>query len=96
MISRGDPRRARVRHGELGARAGRDAGWLAQFGPPIALVALLMTARWGAYQGPVVFSVPDVAHLLGAPLPRSGLAARRLRSALAAGAPAGALARRRS
>ncbi len=66
--------------------------WLAQFGPPIALGALLMTARWGGYHGPVVFSVPDVTHLLGAPLPRSGLAAGRLRSALAFGAPVGALA----
>ena len=66
--------------------------WLAQFGPPIALGALLMTARWGGYHGPVVYSVPDVTHLLGAPLPRSGLAVGRLRSALAAGAAAGALA----
>jgi hypothetical protein len=66
--------------------------WLAQFGPPIALAALLTTARWGGYQGPVVYSVPDVTHLLGAPLSRSGLATGRLRSALASGAPAGALA----
>jgi hypothetical protein len=66
--------------------------WLARFGPSIALAALLTTARWGAFQGPVVYSVPDVTHLLGAPLPRRGLAAGRLRSALAAGAVAGALA----
>jgi hypothetical protein len=65
--------------------------WLAQFGPPIALAALLATARWGGYQGPVVYSVADVTHLLGAPLSRRGLAARRLRSALAAGALAGTL-----
>jgi len=65
--------------------------WLAQFGPPIALGALLTTARWGAFHGPVVYSVPDVTHLLGAPLSRRGLAVGRLRSALAAGAPAGAL-----
>ena len=65
--------------------------WLAQFGPPIALAVLLTTARWGGYHGPVVYSVPDVTHLLGAPLPRSGLATGRLRSALAAGAPVGAL-----
>jgi hypothetical protein len=65
--------------------------WLEQFGPSIALVALLVTARWGAYQGPVVFSVADVAHMLGAPLPRRGLAIRRLVLGLATGALAGAV-----
>jgi hypothetical protein len=66
--------------------------WLAVTGPALALLALLLTTHWGAYQGPVVFSVADVAHLLGAPLPRRGLAARRLMLALAGGAAAGALA----
>ena len=65
--------------------------WLDQFGPSIALVALLVTARWGAYQGPLVYSVADVAHLLGAPLPRRGLAIRRLALGLASGALAGAV-----
>ena len=46
--------------------------------------------RWGAYHGPVVFTMADVAFLLGAPLPRRGLAARRLVLALAGGAAAGA------
>src|SRR3954471_15214182 len=64
---------------------------MARFGPPVALLALLVTAQWGAYQGPVVYSVPDVAHLLGAPLPRQGLAWRRLARGLAAGAAAGAV-----
>jgi len=64
---------------------------LARFGPPAALLGLLVTAQWGAYQGPVVFSVPDVAHLLGAPLPRRGLAWRRLARGLGAGALAGAV-----
>ena len=41
---------------------------VAQWGPSLALVALLALVRWGAVQGPVVFSVPDVAQLLGAPL----------------------------
>ena len=66
--------------------------WLAVTGPALALLALLLTTHWGAYQGPVVFSVADVAHLLGAPLPRRGLTARRLMLALAGGAAAGALA----
>lgn len=65
--------------------------WLAVTGPGLALLALLLTTHWGAYQGPVVFSVADVAHLLGAPLPRRGLAAGSLRLALAAGALAGAI-----
>ncbi len=39
--------------------------------------------RWGAVQGPVVFSVPDVAQLLGAPLPRTDLALRPLVRSLA-------------
>src|SRR4051794_28072788 len=59
--------------------------WLAAFGPSLALLAVLLTAQWGAYHGPVVFSVPDVFHLLGAPLPRRGLAARRLVRAIVAG-----------
>jgi hypothetical protein len=65
---------------------------LAVSGPALALLALLLTTHWGAYQGPVVFSVADVAHLLGAPLPRRGLTTGRLRLALAGGAVAGAVA----
>jgi hypothetical protein len=65
---------------------------LAVYGPSLALVAVLLTARWGAFQGPVVFPVADVAFLLGAPLPRRDLARRRLALAFAGGAVAGALA----
>jgi hypothetical protein len=65
--------------------------WLAVTGPALALLAVLLTTHWGAYQGPVVYSVADVAHLLGAPLPRRALAARRLVLALAGGAAAGAI-----
>lgn len=61
------------------------------WGPPVVLVTLLVAARWGAYQGPVVFSVADVAHLLGAPLDRRALAARRLATSLGYGAVTGAL-----
>jgi len=64
---------------------------LAVFGPSVALVALVVAAQGGAYQGPVVFSVADVAHLLGAPLPRRALGLRRMLLALGAGAVAGAL-----
>ena len=64
---------------------------LERFGPPAAVVALVLVARWGAFQGPVVFTVPDVAFLLGAPLPRRRLAARRMLLAFAGGTGAGAL-----
>jgi hypothetical protein len=64
---------------------------LGTWGPAIALGALVATARWGSFDGPVVFSPPDVAALLAAPLPRIGLAARRLATSLAAGATAGAV-----
>src|SRR5947209_20453086 len=37
------------------------------WGPSLALVALLAVMRWGAVQGPVVFSVADITQLLGAP-----------------------------
>jgi hypothetical protein len=65
---------------------------LAVFGPSLAMVSVLVAAHWGVYQGPVLFSVADVAHLLGAPLPRRGLTARRLALALAGGAAAGTVA----
>jgi hypothetical protein len=48
------------------------------WGPSLALVALLAVMRWGAVQGPVVFSVADVAQLLGAPLRRAELVLGRL------------------
>ena len=65
--------------------------WLARLGPVARARSRCWSAtHWGAYQGPVVFSVADVAFLLGAPLPRRGLAARRLALALAGGAAAGA------
>src|SRR5262249_52343153 len=48
------------------------------WGPSLALVALLAVFRWGAVQGPVVFSVADVTQLLGAPLRRAELVLGRL------------------
>jgi len=65
---------------------------VADWGPALALVALLALVRWGAVQGPVVFSVPDVAQLLGAPLPRTDLALRPLARSLLIGAAGAAVA----
>src|SRR3954452_20728917 len=48
------------------------------WGPSLALVALLAVIRWGAVQGPVVFSVADITQLLGAPLRRAELILGRL------------------
>ena len=48
------------------------------WGPSLALVALLAVMRWGAVQGPVVFSVADITQLLGAPLRRAELVLGRL------------------
>jgi hypothetical protein len=62
-------------------------GW----GPALGLVALLLGVRWGAVQGPVVYTVADVAQLLGAPLPRRELGSGRLLRSVAIGAVAGAL-----
>jgi hypothetical protein len=72
------------------ARVITPAG-VATIGPALALAALLVTAQWGAFQGPVIFSVADVTHLLGAPLPRRGLAVRPLVRALGLGAAAAAI-----
>jgi hypothetical protein len=64
---------------------------VAEWGPAIVLVALAVVARWGSWQGPVVYAEPDVGFLLGAPLSRRALAARPLARAVAWGACSGAL-----
>jgi hypothetical protein len=61
------------------------------WGPALALVAVVAIARWGTWQGPVVFAAPDVGFLLAAPLSRRGLAARPLARAMAVAAGAGAV-----
>src|SRR5436190_5496589 len=61
------------------------------WGPSLALVALLAVLRWGAVQGPVVFSLADIAHLLGAPLRRAELVLGRLTRGLLAGTGAAAV-----
>ena len=65
---------------------------LETWGPSIALVGLLALVRWGAVQGPVIFSVADVAQLLGAPLRRAELVLGRLVRGMLAAAGAGAVA----
>jgi hypothetical protein len=64
---------------------------LPEWGPAVALVALVGVARWGTWQGPVVFAAPDVPFLLGAPLARRALAMRPLTRALCASAGAAAV-----
>ena len=59
---------------------------LPEWGPAVALVALAGVARWGTWQGPVVFAAPDIPFLLGAPLGRRALATRPLTRALCASA----------
>src|SRR4051794_7300990 len=48
------------------------------WGPSLALAASLAVMRWGAVQGPVVFSEADITQLLGAPLRRAELVLGRL------------------
>jgi hypothetical protein len=62
-----------------------SADSVARWGPSVVLLALLGAAHWGTVQGPVVFSMADLAHLFGAPLPRTALVARPLRRAFALG-----------
>ncbi|HEY6758301.1 MAG TPA: DUF6297 family protein [Baekduia sp.] len=64
---------------------------VATWGPALALAALLALVRWGAVQGPVVFSAADVAQLLGAPLRRADLTLGRLLRGLAVGTGLGAV-----
>src|SRR3954465_15873287 len=64
---------------------------VAIWAPSLALAGVLMLVRWGAVQGPVVFSVPDVAVLLGSPLRRAELVLGRLARGLIAGAVGGAV-----
>src|SRR4051812_17880908 len=60
------------------------------WGPSLALVALLAVTRWGAVQGPGVFSVADITQLLGAPLRRAELVrGRRIGGLLLWGGAAG-------
>ena len=66
---------------------------VARWGPALTLLALLGAGYWGTVQGPVVFSVADLGHLiLGSPLPRRALVAGPLLRGVAAGAVTAAAA----
>ncbi|MBV9803523.1 MAG: hypothetical protein JO130_10050, partial [Solirubrobacterales bacterium] len=64
---------------------------LARWGPSLMLLVFLGAGLWGTVQGPVLFSPPDLGHLLMAPLVRAKLVSRPLRRALGWGASAGVL-----
>jgi hypothetical protein len=73
---------------------GGSAAWLAGGGLARAatvalLLGLLAALRYATWQGPVVFTAPDVQFLLGAPLPRAELVRARLARGLLLGAGAG-------
>ena len=55
------------------------------WGPGLVLVGLVVVARWGAYQGPVVFSMGDVGHTLGRRSRGAGWPSGRSREASRAG-----------
>ena len=67
-----------------------SADAVARWGPSLMLFALLGAAHWGTVQGPVVFSMADVAHP-PAPPPRAPPVARPLRRAFAFGFSGGVL-----
>jgi hypothetical protein len=64
-------------------------GGLARAGTVVLLLGLLAALRYATWQGPVVFSAPDVHFLLGAPLPRAELVRDRLARGLLLGAGVG-------
>ena len=64
---------------------------VATWGPSLALAGVLALTRWGAVQGPVVFSVADVGQLLAAPLRRAELVLGRLVRGLLSGTGLGAV-----
>jgi hypothetical protein len=65
---------------------------VARWGPSLVLLGLVAAGHWGTVQGPVVFSVADVGHLvLGSPLARRALVTSPLVRALVAAALTGAV-----
>ena len=64
-------------------------GGLARAGTVALLLGLLAALRYATWQGPVVFSAPEVHFLLGAPLPRAELVRVRLARGLLIGAGVG-------
>jgi hypothetical protein len=66
-------------------------GGLARIGVAILLLALLAAVRHATWQGPVVFRLPEIQWLLGAPVDRAALIRAKLARSLAAGAALGAV-----
>lgn len=65
-------------------------GGLARVATVALLLGLLAALRYATWQGPVVFTAPEVQFLLGSPLPRAELVRVRLGRGLLVGAAAGA------
>jgi hypothetical protein len=65
-------------------------GGLARVATVALLLGLLAALRYATWQGPVVFTAPEVQFLLGAPLPRAELVRIRLARGLLFGAGVGA------
>jgi hypothetical protein len=59
--------------------------WIARLGPPALLVAFFAGLHYATWQGPVVFSRPDIRFLLASPLPRVRLVRGKLLWGLAGG-----------
>jgi hypothetical protein len=73
------------------AAAWLSGGGIARVAVAALLLGLLASLRYATWQGPVVFSAPDVQFLLSAPLPRAELVRGRLRRGLALAGGLGAL-----
>ena len=82
---------AALREGAIGpAKAVPVIDELARWAPPVLLLLLVASLRYCTWQGPVLFSLPDVEWLLSAPLSHVGIVRRRLRRGLAVAAGLGA------
>jgi hypothetical protein len=73
-----------------GSAAWLTGGGLARVATVALLLGLLATLRYATWQGPVVFTAPEVQFLLGSPLPRAELVRARLGRGLLLAAATGA------
>jgi hypothetical protein len=62
---------------------------LVRWAPPVLLLLFVSALRYCTWQGPVLFSLPDVEWLLSAPLSHAEIVRRRLRRGLAVAASLG-------
>lgn len=80
-----------IREGAVGEReAARLIDELTRWSPPVLFLACVAALRYATWQGPVLFSLPDVEWLLSAPLSRTELVRSRLRRGLTVAAGVGA------